>query len=159
MPAITATGGVVDKYLGDGLLALFETPDEASSAQAALAATTRIGDALEEFNRTLADEGAPEVRIGIGLHLGEVVLGEIGAAGNAPRTIIGETVNAASRLEAMTKEMGVEVLVSAPVLTSAGIETEHLEMVKLELRGVNLPVPSLPVTRAAHLQSALTPTN
>ena len=159
VPAITATGGVVDKYLGDGLLALFETPDEASSAQAALAATTRIGDALEEFNRTLADEGAPEVRIGIGLHLGEVVLGEIGAAGNAPRTIIGETVNAASRLEAMTKEMGVEVLVSAPVLTSAGVATEHLEMVKLELRGVNLPVPSLAVTRAAHLQSALTPTN
>ncbi|OWU76395.1 guanylate cyclase [Phaeobacter sp. 22II1-1F12B] len=159
VPAITATGGVVDKYLGDGLLALFETPDEASSAQAALSATTRIGEALEEFNRTLADEGAPEVRIGIGLHLGEVVLGEIGAAGNAPRTIIGETVNAASRLEAMTKEMGVEVLVSAPVLTSAGIETEHLEMVKLELRGVNLPVPSLAVTRAAHLQSALTPTN
>lgn len=159
VPAITANGGVVDKYLGDGLLALFETPDEASSAQAALAATTRIGEALEEFNRTLAEEGAPEVRIGIGLHLGEVVLGEIGAAGNAPRTIIGETVNAASRLEAMTKELGVEVLVSAPVLTSAGIETDHLDMVKLALRGVNQPVPSLAVTRASHLQSALTPTN
>ncbi|MHA6264959.1 adenylate/guanylate cyclase domain-containing protein [Arenibacterium sp. CAU 1754] len=155
VPAITGTGGVVDKYLGDGLLALFETADESSSARAALQATARIGAALETFNQSLAREGAPELRIGIGLHLGNLVLGEIGAAGNAPRTIIGETVNAASRLEAKTKDIGVEVLVSSTVLSSAGIDVADLPLTRMDLRGVRTPVESLPIAKARDLEQLL----
>lgn len=151
VPEITGVGGTVDKYLGDGLLALFESEDETASARAALRAAAGIGTALERFNAALKDEGGEAIRIGIGLHLGDLVLGEIGAAGNAPRTIIGETVNAASRLEAMTKEMGVQALVSGPVLTGAGVAVEGLDLVALELRGVRQPVPALAVQDAAAL--------
>ncbi|WP_370303373.1 adenylate/guanylate cyclase domain-containing protein [Pseudooceanicola sp.] len=155
VPAISGTGGSVDKYLGDGLLAVFETGNETASARAALRAVAQIGAALERFNRMLTEEGAPRLRIGVGVHLGELVLGELGAAGHAPRTIIGETVNAASRLEAMTKEVGVEVLVSDAVLEAAGIETAPLDLVTLDLRGVRAQVRALALRRATGIDALL----
>jgi adenylate cyclase len=155
VPCITGAGGTVDKYLGDGLLAVFETPDETTSAKAALQATAGIRSALIGFNKMLAAEGAPAVAIGIGLHLGDLVLGEIGAAGNAPRTLIGDTVNAASRLEGKTKELAVEVLVSEPLLHSAGVDTATLEMITLELRGVTEPLTALALPIGAPLPSLL----
>ena len=151
VPSITGAGGTVDKYLGDGLLAVFETTDETTSAKAALQATAGIRSALVGFNKILASEGTPEVAIGIGLHLGDLVLGEIGAAGNAPRTLIGDTVNTASRLEAKTKELGVEVLVSEPLLHSAGVDTSTLEMTTLALRGVTQPLTALAVPIGAQM--------
>ncbi|WP_245510725.1 adenylate/guanylate cyclase domain-containing protein [Antarcticimicrobium sediminis] len=158
VPPILAEGGSVDKYLGDGLLAVFETADEGSSARAALRATSRLSAALAKFNLRLADEGIPAIRIGAGLHLGELVLGEIGAAGNAPRTIIGDTVNAASRLEGKTKELGVEVLVSQTVLHSAGIDTDALDFVTLDLRGVATPVIALSMASGQDLAPLLVDT-
>jgi adenylate cyclase len=155
VPPIMAAGGTVDKYLGDGLLAVFETADEKSSALAALRAAEGIRTALTKFNVTLIDEKQAEVKIGIGIHLGDVVLGEIGAAGNAPRTLIGDTVNAASRLEGQTKELGVELLVSQAVLDSAEISTDALDLVRLELRGVTEPVKALAVSRQVSLETAL----
>lgn len=155
VPAITRSGGSIDKYLGDGLLAIFETGDEASSARAALTAAADIGAALGAFNHALNDEGSPPLRLGIGLHLGDLVLGEIGAAGQAPRTIIGETVNAASRLEAATKELSVELIVSEAVLRAAAVETVDLELVTLNLRGVAEPVRALAVPRAMQLPKVL----
>ncbi len=156
VPAITRAGGSVDKYLGDGLLAIFETEDEATSARAALTAVADIGTALDTFNRALESEGSAGLRIGMGLHLGDLVLGEIGAAGRAPRTIIGETVNAASRLEAATKDLQVELLVSQTVLRSAGVDTAALDMTTLTLRGVPDPLPVLAVPRASALPALLT---
>jgi len=155
VPAITRAGGSVDKYLGDGLLAIYEIGDEAVSARAALKSVADIGAGLAAFNQALAAEGSPALRIGIGLHLGDLVLGEIGAAGNAPRTIIGETVNAASRLEAATKELSVELLVSAAVLRAAGIDPATLTLQTLDLRGVAQPVRALAVPRAINLPAML----
>jgi adenylate cyclase len=151
VPCITGAGGSVDKYLGDGLLAVFETEDEASSAQAALKAAAGIGAAVKAFNKILAAEGAPPVAIGIGLHLGNLVLGEIGAAGNAPRTLIGDSVNTASRLEGKTKELTVELLVSEILLQTAGHETGGLEIITLQLRGVTTPLPALAVKSGSDL--------
>lgn len=155
VPAILRAGGSVDKYLGDGLLAIFDTGSPETSAHAALRAVTEIGGGLEQFNKGLIAEGTPAVRIGIGLHLGDLVLGEIGAAGHAPRTIIGETVNAASRLEAKTKELGVELLVSDTVLETAGIETKYLKLETLTLRGVPAPVRALAVKSSLNLPGLL----
>ncbi|TDK41273.1 adenylate/guanylate cyclase domain-containing protein [Antarcticimicrobium luteum] len=155
VPPILAEGGSVDKYLGDGLLAVFETADEGSSARAALRAAERLSAALSAFNARLSVEGVAPIRIGAGLHLGGLVLGEIGAAGNAPRTIIGDTVNAASRLEGKTKELGVELLVSRAVLDSAGIDTGALELQTLELRGVAAPLSALAMSSGQDLKSLL----
>ncbi len=151
VPAITNSGGIVDKYLGDGLLAVFDKPDAARSAQAGLKAAEEVGQALERFNMQVAAEGSPEIRIGMGLHLGDLVVGEIGAAGHAARTIIGDAVNVASRLEAETKGLGVELLVSSAVLESAGVELGRLDLQQFQLRGVTEPVSALPVTRANEL--------
>ncbi|MFW8594525.1 adenylate/guanylate cyclase domain-containing protein [Cribrihabitans neustonicus] len=155
VPAITEAGGSVDKYLGDGLLALFEAPSPARSARAGLEAAAAIGAALERFNQALAEQGEPAVKIGIGLHLGELVLGEIGSLGHATRTIIGGTVNTASRLEAKTKELGLELLVSAPVLEAAGHPPGDLALQDIQLRGLSKPLPALPVRRAAALPQLL----
>ncbi len=158
VPPILAAGGEVDKYLGDGLLAVFETADERSSARAGLQAVQAIGTALDAFNTRMQTEGLEPVRIGLGLHMGDLVLGEIGAAGRAPRTIIGAAVNAASRLEAMTKELGVDLLISDTVLHCAGWDPATLPMQTLHLRGVTHPIHALPVPHAAALSTVLTPT-
>lgn len=155
VPPILTEGGSIDKFLGDGLLAVFETADERASARAALRAAAGLSAALAEFNATLTAEGVPPIRIGVGLHLGELVLGEIGAASDAPRTIIGDTVNAASRLEGKTKELGVELLVSQPVLDCAGIDTASLDLIPLELRGVAEPIPALALASGQELAPLL----
>ncbi len=151
VPAILDHGGVVDKYMGDGLLAMFETKDEASSAREGLAAAAAISQALELFNKKLAAEGSPAIRIGMGLHLGDLVLGEIGAVKHAPRTIIGDAVNVASRLEAETKALNVELLVSEDLLRAAGVTQGLDELRDFNLRGVSEAVSALPVRRATSL--------
>ncbi|OUS35023.1 adenylate/guanylate cyclase domain-containing protein [Rhodobacterales bacterium 56_14_T64] len=155
VPGIIGANGTVDKYLGDGLLAVFETEDEKSSARAALKAAENISTALSEFNTKLVEEGGAPVAIGIGLHLGDLVLGEIGAAGNAPRTLIGDSVNTASRLESQTKELGVELLISASLLQAAGHATDCLPLCVLQLRGVSEPLAALPVKQATALPRIL----
>lgn len=149
VPAINSAGGTVDKYLGDGLLAVFELPTPKASARAGLQAVRGIGDALAAFNTKLDAEGAERVRIGLSLHLGTLVLGEIGAAGQAPRTLIGDSVNAASRLEAETKALGVEALISLSVLRAAGATLPPEGLTTVHLRGVAEPIAALPVPSLA----------
>lgn len=151
VPAITEDGGVVDKYMGDGLLAVFEKPDANGSASAGVKAAVEISYALDRFNQQLHAEGSPSIRIGMGLHLGDLVLGEIGAAGHATRTIIGDAVNVASRLESETKELGVELLVSGELLTAASVAVNPDDIRLFRLRGVTEPVPALPVHLASDL--------
>jgi adenylate cyclase len=155
VPPINAEGGTVDKYLGDGFLALFETATAQSSAQAALRAIEGIAKALQAFNEKLISEGQSPVAIGIGAHLGDVVLGEIGAAGQAPRTLIGDTVNTASRIEGVTKEYKVQALISAPVLNAAGHHVPQSQMISLSLRGLNTPLHALPLTEASTLSAQI----
>ena len=155
VPPIRNAGGQVDKYLGDGLLAIFETGTAQSSALAALHAAVGVSAALTDFNTQLKREGEPEIRIGLGLHLGNVVVGEIGAGGDAPRTIIGDSVNTASRLEGMTKELGVELLVSGPLLEAAGLDTTDLELEILHLRGRPEPLAALPLKNGRALDRVL----
>jgi adenylate cyclase len=152
VPPINAAGGTVDKYMGDGILALFETSDAASSAQAALRAIEGISNALIRFNETLEREGQSPVAIGIGAHLGTVVLGEIGAAGQAPRTLIGDSVNTASRVEGATKEHQVQALISAPLLAAAGVGVPRADMISLDLRGLTEPLHAWAVKQAHDLE-------
>ncbi len=108
---IFAHGGTLDKYLGDGLMALFgaptATPEDASNAlNAAVAMQRRVLG----INQELRDEGLPEIGVGMGLHTGEVTVGYIGSERRSEYTAIGDAVNTASRLESNAR--GGEILLS-----------------------------------------------
>ena len=108
---IFAHGGTLDKYLGDGLMALFgaptTTPDDASNALNAAVAMQRR---LLGINRELREEGFQEIGVGMGLHTGEVIVGYIGSDRRSEYTAIGDTVNTSSRLESNAR--GGEILIS-----------------------------------------------
>ncbi len=108
---IFAHGGTLDKYLGDGLMALFgaptTTPDDASNAINAAVAMQRR---LIGINQELRDEGLTEIGVGMGLHTGEVIVGYIGSERRSEYTAIGDTVNTSSRLESNAR--GGEILIS-----------------------------------------------
>ncbi|GIK25449.1 MAG: adenylate/guanylate cyclase domain-containing protein [Betaproteobacteria bacterium] len=115
--AIHAHGGTLDKFMGDGIMAFFGAPQPRDNpcADAFAAARAMLG-ALAGFNRELAAEGRPPLAIGIGLHYGAAVVGYIGAADRHEYTAIGDAVNAASRIEGLTKEAGYPLLASRAVL-------------------------------------------
>jgi adenylate cyclase len=105
----------VNKFGGDSVLAVFGTPLNPADGHACLAvqAGLRILRELEAFNREQAEAGLPEVMIGIGIATGDVVAGNVGGGGKVEYTVIGDAVNVASRLQALTKELGEPLLVSA----------------------------------------------
>ncbi len=116
-PVIRANQGFVDKYMGDGIMALF--PGEARHAfEAALA----IRQAVVEYNADRAKSGYPPIRIGVGIHRGPLMLGTIGENQRMDSTVISDTVNAASRLEGLTKKFGTDILVSGETVEALGME-------------------------------------
>ncbi len=118
--AVREAGGVVDKYIGDAVMAVFGVPTpRADDAACALRAAAAMERALLELNQRRAARDLPPLRQGIGVHRGVVVAGNIGTVERAQYTVIGDTVNVASRLESQTKELGVAVLVSAAAAAHA----------------------------------------
>lgn len=109
--------GVINKYIGDCVMALFGVPDKTENhAEMAVRAALGMRRALEEFNALRSSRGEPPVRIGIGIHTGKLVSGNIGARERMEYTVIGDTVNVASRIESQTKLLGACILVSREVL-------------------------------------------
>ena len=109
--------GIVNKFLGDGFLALFGAPiEDPQAARRAVAAAREMLTAMEENN---AGNDWP-LRIGIGIHMGDVVAGNVGSPRRKEYTVIGDTVNFAARLEALNKEFGSQLLISAPVRDTLG---------------------------------------
>ncbi len=134
--AIEGAGGRVDKFIGDGIMALFGLESDAAAAsRAALEAARGMAQALDLLNRDLAVELEEPLRMGIGLHLGPVILGEMGHGPAASLTAIGDTVNVASRLEALTKEFACMVVVSAQLVERAGVHLVGGRRRELDLRG------------------------
>ena len=138
--AIVAEGGYVDKFMGDGVMAIFGmTGSERDGARSALRAAVRMLDHLEEVNHTLAENMDEPLTIGIGIHSGHAVLGRIGSAklhdaGNRI-TALGDTVNTASRLENATKEHGASIAVSGDSVRIAGIALPDQAKGGIPLRG------------------------
>ncbi|HZI13500.1 MAG TPA: adenylate/guanylate cyclase domain-containing protein [Myxococcus sp.] len=112
--AVFAFDGMLDKYIGDGLMAVFGAPIvHQDHALRAVRAAFRMRDELATLNEELKARGQAPVAIGIGLHTGECVVGNIGTEQRMDYTAIGDTVNTSSRIEGLTKEHGVDILVSA----------------------------------------------
>lgn len=111
---ITRHGGIVDKFIGDALMAVFGVPKQSSQdAYNACMAAKAMEIALKEFNAPRRAQGKPVIKIGVGVSTGEVFCGNIGSENRFEYTVIGDAVNVASRLESSTKEFSVTNLVSA----------------------------------------------
>jgi adenylate cyclase len=134
--AVEAAGGHVDKFIGDGVMALFgvdSDPDQA--ARQALDAARRMSLALKDLNETLSSDLGLRLRIGIGLHAGPAIVGEMGYGQTSSLTAIGDMVNTASRLEAMTKELACELVVSHDLVERAGIVLADAARHEIDVRG------------------------
>lgn len=150
--AIEQAGGHVDKFIGDGVMALFGTdsnPEDAS--RSAIIATRTMALKLEELNRTLANELEDPLRMGIGAHIGHAIVGEMGYGDATHLTAIGDAVNTASRLEAMTKEYQAQAIISEDLADRAGMDLSAFERRQLEVRGKSEKIPILIVPDAASL--------
>ncbi len=160
---IEDAGGHVDKFMGDGIMAIFGMDRPADlGAQAALRAAAAMGGVLDALNQSLRETLPAPLSMGIGLHTGMAILGRIGAAqgtrsqgnrsGAAQLTALGETVNLASRLERTCKELGVQLVISAACAARAGLSAcDKTTVQSVNVRGLSVPVEVLTLRRAAEL--------
>ncbi|MBT4487626.1 MAG: adenylate/guanylate cyclase domain-containing protein [Rhodospirillaceae bacterium] len=122
---VFAHGGTIDKYLGDGLMATFGTPwPHANDAANALSCAISMADELERWNRQRLAAGAAAVQAGIGIHFGAVVIGDMGGEGALEFAVIGDTVNVAARLEALSRGLNADIVISAD-LAAAAEDVDH----------------------------------
>lgn len=139
---IAAHHGIINKYIGDAIMAIFGAPvkSENSSRDAFLAALD-MRKALVEVNEGFKAEGFPEVHFGIGIHTGPVFAGTIGAENRMEYTVIGDTVNTASRLESLCKTYSKDLILSEASAEKLGEENSKLSFVaEAEIRGKSQPM-------------------
>lgn len=136
---ILTEGGMVNKFIGDAVMAIFGSPvRHPDHARRAVRAALQMVKEADDFKRWMRerfpDRGLPEFGIGIGVHSGEAVIGDIGSIKRTEFTAIGDTVNAASRLEGVTKEMHCVFVASKATLDAAGpgVATGKQETVKVK---------------------------
>ncbi|SDF56086.1 adenylate cyclase [Thalassobaculum litoreum DSM 18839] len=134
--AIEGAGGRIDKFIGDGIMALFGVNgDPEEGARQAVAAARDMARRLVDLNESLAGDLETPLRIGIGLHLGTAIVGEMGYGRVRGVTAVGDTVNTASRLEALTKDFGAQLIVSAALARASGVAFGSYPTHEIEVRG------------------------
>lgn len=133
--------GVVNKFLGDGLLAFWGAPNEDKAHAAnAIRAALDMRNGLDAFNAELLAEGQAPISIGIGIHSGFVTAGLLGSGGQSEYTVIGDVVNVASRIESLTKTLEVDLLVSEATFMQAGDGIQGTRLAAEPIRGRQEPV-------------------
>jgi adenylate cyclase len=151
--AVEAVGGQVDKFIGDEVMALFglEVASERACIQALNAARLMFAR-LDELNSDLADDLDAPLRMGIGIHVGPAVVGEIGYGRTRSLTAIGDTVNIASRLQSLSKIYGCELVVSDKLV--AGVDLPSSPRHELLIEGRSAPLAIRTVARARDLPAS-----
>jgi adenylate cyclase len=143
--AIRAEGGYVDKFIGDGIMAIFGMDcDPATGARQALEASRRIEAVMKALDAEKGPQFRDPIRLGIGLHLGPAILGRIGAAGTQGSqgglTALGDVVNTASRLESENKAHDSFLVVSKAVIDAAEARIDGAETAEIRVRGKEKPL-------------------
>jgi adenylate cyclase len=134
--AVEAAGGRIDKFIGDGVMALFglDSGVEAGCREA-LAAARDMSERMETLNRALIHDLPEPLRIGIGIHTGPAIVGEMGYGTAVSITAVGDSVNTASRVEGLTKTYACELVISEAVALRAGVDLGAAARHEIEIRG------------------------
>jgi adenylate cyclase len=154
--AITDAGGIVNQFTGDGVMALFgvDGGPEAGSRQAVRAAAAMVAR-VQELSRTLADDLDTALRLGIGIHTGPTVVGQMGYASTTYLTAVGDTVHVAARLEALTKDYACELVLSEEVAVRAGLDVSDHARHELTVRNREAPLAIFVAPSAGRLAERL----
>jgi class 3 adenylate cyclase len=155
--AVERNGGMVDKFMGDGMLAVFGATDPVEDhAERAVRAAQDIREALQRVNAERP--GAVPLRVGIGIHSGSLVAGCLGGGERLEFTVIGDAVNTASRLESLTKEKGVGLLLSGETAALLG-SRELVDLGEIVLRGRRRPLGILTLPEVIDAEAEPAPTS
>jgi adenylate cyclase len=139
--AVIECGGQPNQFVGDGALALFGLgANPRTASRQALKAAAMIAANVEELNRFIAHDLQEPIRFGIGIHGGEVIIGDIGYRDHMVFTALGDAVNVAARLQEMTKSLSCEVMLSDELRVSAGLAEDSLPQQEVEIRGRAKPM-------------------
>jgi adenylate cyclase len=134
--AVFEQNGMLDKFIGDGLMAVFGVFDDANDhPRRAVVAALRMKALLGKINGERSVAGKPPIAIGIGIHSDEVIVGNIGSRRRLEYTVVGDGVNVSSRLQGLNKEYGTTILVSETTFDALKEEFEFREMPQAKLRG------------------------
>jgi adenylate cyclase len=137
---ILLTEGTIDKYMGDCIMAFWNAPtDQPQHASLAVKAAMEMGRAMQKLNEELAAEGKKTMAVGIGINTGDCVVGNMGSTQRFDYTVLGDTVNLASRLEGQSGEYGFQIIAGADTVKSlTGYEVFELDL--LAVKGKTEPV-------------------
>jgi len=149
--AVEAEGGMVKQFTGDGVMALFGAPRPCQDhPQRAVRAALGLVARLAGLNEELAVQGLPPLRIGVGIHAGEVVAGLIGPDQRVEYGVVGDAVNLASRVEELTKTFGATILISRQIADRLGPEFALGRTALLPVKGKAQPVEVIEVVAGSH---------
>src|SRR5258706_59984 len=139
--AVVDGGGQPNQFVGDGLLALFGLhADPATACRQAIRAAAMVASNVEHMNRQFAGDLQEPIQFGIGIHGGEVIIGDIGFRDHMVFTALGDAVNVAARLQDMTKALNCTVVGSEDVCSNAGIAPDRLTRTEVSIRGRDQPM-------------------
>ncbi|GKQ54199.1 adenylate/guanylate cyclase domain-containing protein [Bradyrhizobium sp. Ce-3] len=139
--AVLEAGGRPNQFIGDGMLALFGlSTDRQVACRQALRAAALIATNIDELNQFLSHDLREPIRFGIGIHGGEVIVGDIGYRDHMVFTALGDAVNVAARLQDMTKSLACEAVISDEVRATAGLADDALPAQEVSIRGRNEPM-------------------
>jgi adenylate cyclase len=139
--AVVDAGGQPNQFVGDGLLALFGLHvDPATACRQAMRAAAMVASNVEYMNHEFASELQEPIQFGMGIHGGEVIIGDIGFRDHTVFTALGDAVNVAARLQDMTKTLNCTVIVSEEVCRNAGIAPDRLVRTEVSIRGRDQPM-------------------
>jgi len=152
--AVIACGGQPNQFVGDGQLALFGlSTDPRTACRQALKAAAMIAANVDELNQFLGHDLREPIRFGIGIHGGEVIIGDIGYRDHMVFTALGDAVNVAARLQDMTKSLACEAIVSEEVRVTAGLPADDLPQQEVEIRGRAEPMIVRSIIEAKNLSA------